>query len=326
MDRRTAMGTLAALGAGSFSIATRAQSGYPTKPVRIVVGVAPGGSTDMVARLYAQKLTERLKQSFIVENRPGASGTLAADLVARAAGDGYTLFVTAPTVTVVAPLLYRNLAFDPARDFTPVTLLGGGPLALAVHTETGVTQVSELLDLAKSRPGKIAFGSGGKGTASHLSAELFATMAGVQLLHVPYKGDGQAVTDLVGGQVQLMFTGYNLLEPHIKSGRIKLLALTSAQRYAGMPQIPTVAESGVKGYEALGWNGLFAPSSTPAPIVELIARACHAIRSDPDMKARLRAMTFDGLQTETPAAFAALHRAEEARWKGVIQAANIQPE
>ena len=303
-----------------------AQPDYPAKPVRLLVGVAPGGAADVFARLYAQKVGEALQRSFVVENRAGAGGTLAADVVAKAAADGYTLLVSAPTVMVVAPYLYKKLPFDPTRDFEPVALLSGGPLVLVVHASVPANNVAELLALAKGKPGQLAFGSGGQGTASHLTAEMFASATGIQLLHSPYKGDGQAVTDLVGGQVQMMFTALSLVDPQIKAGRLKLLAVTSKIRLPSIPQVPTVDESGVQGFESLGWIGLFAPAKTPAAIVQKLALAWNKVRQQPDVEAHFSAMGMGLLRFNSPQEFANFQRSEVGRWSQVIKAAGVQPE
>ena len=303
-----------------------AQTDYPAKPVRLLVGVAPGGAADVFARLYARIVGEALQRSFVVENRAGAGGTLAADVVAKAAADGYTLLVSAPTVMVVAPYLYKKLPFDPTRDFEPVALLSGGPLVLVVHASVPANNVAELLALAKGKPGQLAFGSGGQGTASHLTAEMFASATGIQLLHSPYKGDGQAVTDLVGGQVQMMFTALSLVDPQIKAGRLKLLAVTSKIRLPSIPQVPTVDESGVQGFESLGWIGLFAPAKTPAAIVQKLALAWNKVRQQPDVEAHFSAMGMGLLRFNSPQEFANFQRSEVGRWSQVIKAAGVQPE
>lgn len=328
MQRRSLLCTSALLGVMSItapvpSIA-QAVNAYPAKPIKLLVGVTAGGAADVFARLAGQKMGESLGQSFIVENKAGAGGTLAAEVAARAPADGYTLLVTAPTVMVVAPFLYKGLAFSPARDFVPITVLGGGPLVLVTHASVPAHNVSELQALARAKSGQITFGSGGQGTASHLSAELFAKLSDVKLLHIPYKGDGQAVNDLLSGQVQMMITGYNLVEPHIRSGRLRLLATTGRERLPILPQVPTLQETGLKGYESLGWIGLYAPAGTPDPIVRRLAAEWNKARQQPELAAQLAAMGMGALSTNSPEAFAAFQRAEVDRWSKVIADAGVK--
>ena len=327
MNRRQTFKLLAtAAPALAWGVGAWAQPTYPAKPVRILVGVAPGGAADVFGRLCAQKLGDALQQSFFVENKAGAGGTLAADAAAKAAADGYTLLVSAPTVMVVAPFLYKNLPFDPARDFEPVVLLGGGPLVLVVHASVPASNVAELVALAKTKPDQIAFASGGQGTASHLTGEMFANAAGIKLLHSPYKGDGQGLTDVVGGQVQMMFTALNLADAQIKAGRLKLLAVTSKTRLASISNVPTVDESGLRGFESLGWIGLFAPAKTPAAIVQKLAAEWQKVRRQPDVSARFDAMGMGVINFNSSQEFAAFQRSEVNRWAQVIKAAGVQPE
>lgn len=327
MNRRHTFKLLAAAApALAWGSSTWAQADYPSKPVRVLVGVAPGGAADVLGRLCAQKLGDAWQRSFFVENKPGAGGTLAADAAAKSPPDGYTLLVSAPTVMVVAPFLYKNLPFDPARDFEPVAVLGGGPLVLVVHSGVQANNVAELVALAKAKPDQIAFASGGQGTASHLTAEMFANAAGVKMLHSPYKGDGQGLTDVVGGQVQIMFTALNLADAQIKAGRLKLLAVTSKTRLASVPHVPTLDESGLRGFESLGWIGLFAPARTPAAIVQKLAAEWQKVRRQPDVSARFDAMGMGVINFNSPQEFAAFQRSEVNRWAQVIKAAGVQPE
>ncbi|WP_028605427.1 Bug family tripartite tricarboxylate transporter substrate binding protein [Ottowia thiooxydans] len=303
-----------------------AQQPYPQKPIRVVVGVAPGGAGDILGRLFAQRLSEG-GQSLFVENKPGAAGTLAADFVAKAAPDGYTLLVAAPATMVVAPFLFKKLSFDPSRDFEPIGLLGGGPLVLVVPSELPVKSVTDLAALIQKAPaGSVAFGSGGQGTASHLTAEAWARAQGAKLIHSPYKGDGQALMDVLGGQVQFMFTGLNLVEPHIKSGRLRVLGVTSKSRLSAIPQIPTLDESGFKGFESLGWLGVYAPAKTPASIIQKLASDWETARKTPAVAGVLNAAGMGALTLKTPAEFASFQRSEITRWAAVIKAAGIEPE
>ena len=303
-----------------------AQSPYPTKPIRVVVGVTPGGAGDILGRLFARSLSEN-GQNLYVDNKPGASGTLSADFVAKAAPDGYTLLVAAPTTMVVAPHLFKQLSFVPSRDLEPVALIGGGPLVLVVPSGLPVKSVSDLVAyIRQAPPGSVAFGSGGRGTASHLTAEAWARTMGATLLHSPYKGDGQAVLDVMGGQVQFMFTGLNLVEPHIKSGRLRLLAVTGKSRFTTLPQVPTLDESGFKGFESLGWLGVYAPAKTPAPIIQKLAGEWDVARKTPAVSRVLDMAGMGALSFNSPAEFARFQQSDATRWAAVIKAAGIEPE
>jgi tripartite-type tricarboxylate transporter receptor subunit TctC len=276
--------------------------------------------------MFAQKVGEALGQNIIVDNKPGASGTLAADTAAKSPADGLTLLASSPTVMIVAPHLYKSLPFHPGKDFDPVVLLGGGPLVLVVHADTPARTVQDLVALGKAKPGQIAFGSGGLGTASHLSSAMFAHQAGVQLLHSPYKGEGQAINDLLGGQVQMMLTAYNLVEPHVKSGRLRLLGVSSKTRMAALPQAPTLDESGLRGYESLGWIGIYAPAKTPMAVRERIAAEWRKARATPEIASKFDSTGMGYIPSGTPEEFAAFQLAETTRWAKVIKDANIQPE
>lgn len=331
MIRRDSIKRLVALTAAAFTAALGASAqaqapAYPSKPVKVMVGVAAGGAADYFGRIFAQKMTESMGQSFFVDNKPGAGGTLAADAVAKSPADGYTLLVTAPTVMIVAPYLYKQLGFVPSRDFVPIALLGGGPLVLVVNSAVPARNVAELIALARSKSGQLAFGSGGQGTAAHLTAELFANMAGVKLVHVPYKGDGQAVTDLLGGQVQMMFTVLNLVEPHIKSGRLRILGVTSKSRFAPTPDVPTIHESGLKDFEAAGWIGVFAPTNTPAPVIQRISTEWQKARRQPDVTAKFDPLGWNTISFNTTEEFGAFIKTETVRWGKVIQDAGVKPE
>lgn len=313
---------LAAAGAAS------AQSDYPARPVRILVGVNAGGAADVMARTFAQHVGEAMKANFVVDNKPGAGGTVAADAAAKAAPDGYTLVAAAPTAMIVAPHLYRKLGYDPATDFAPIAVLGGGPLVLVASAGAPVRSVADVIALAKSRPGQVVYGSGGQGSAGHLTMEMFASSAGLQLVHVPYKGDGQAANDLLGGQFQIMFTAYRLVEPHVKSGKLRLLAVSSGTRPKHMPDVPTVAESdpSLAGFESLGWIGLFAPARTPPAIAKRLSDAWVAVRRMPDVARRFENFGMDFVTTASPEDFARFMQAERSRWAKVIAAAGVKPD
>jgi tripartite-type tricarboxylate transporter receptor subunit TctC len=325
MNRRKALSGLCCL-ASAAGFTALAQPAYPNKPIRLLVGVAPGGAADVMGRMFAQRVSEALGSSIVVDNKAGASGTIAAEAAAKAAPDGYTLVATAPTVTIVSPHLYKQLGFNPQKDLEPVVLLGGGPLGVLVHADVPAKTLQELIALAKAKPGQIAFGSGGQGTNSHLTAEMLANQAGVELLHSPYKGEGQALTDLLGGQIQLQITGLNLAEPHIKSGKLRLLAVTGKTRLTAWPQVPTVDESGLRGFEALGWIGIFAPAKTPAAIKERLATEWRKARALPEVAKYFEASGMAYLPSGTPEEFAAFHKSEVTRWASVLQKASLKPE
>ena len=246
----------------AFAASGAVAQAYPSKPVRVVIPLGTGGTTDVPGRIVAQRLSEALGQQFIVENKVGAGGTIGADFVAKSKPDGYTLLLTA-TPHVISANLYKNLPYNALGDFAPVIRVASGPYVLTVHPSLGVNSVRELIALAKKQPGKIDYASSGNGSAQHLVGALFAHMAGIELSHVPYKSSSQAQQDLVAGMVKVGFPGTPIVLPHMKSGRLKALAVTTAQRSAHLPDVPTIAEAGVPGYEALVWVGMLAPAGTP---------------------------------------------------------------
>jgi tripartite-type tricarboxylate transporter receptor subunit TctC len=326
MNRRDALKGLGILGAAACGVrGSDAQAAeYPTHAVQVYVGTAPGGITDYMGRLFAQCLSQRTSQSFIVQNHGGASGTLAAGEVARAAADGYTLLATTPTVMIVAPHMYHPLSFDPVKDFVPVCLLGAGPMVLVVNADLPVHSVADLVALARGKPGVLAYASGGTGTAAHLTGELFASAAGVKLVHVPYKGDGQGAIDVIGGQVQMMFSTMNVLGPQIKSGRLRALGVASGKRMASSPDIPTMAEAGVKGVESLAWVAIYAPKGTPAAIVSSLNDQWQAARATADVSNQIESVAMSDVAFKTPAELASFQQAETARWSEVIRASGVE--
>jgi tripartite-type tricarboxylate transporter receptor subunit TctC len=297
---------------------------YPTKTVRMIVGFSPGGSTDVTARLVAQKLTEAWKQQVIVDNRPGAGGNIGAEVVAKSAPDGYTLLVATTGVMAINHKLYRTLAYDAVRDFAPVTQFGSLPLILVIHPSLPAKSAKDLVALAKARPGQLSYASSGVGGATHMTAEVFRMMAGVDIVHIPYKGSGQAMVDVISGQVPIAFDQITSSYPHVESGKLRVLAITSAKRFPTLPNVPTIDESGVKGYEADSWNGLAAPAATPKDIVVRIQTEVARVLFLPDMKERL---LKDGIQPvgSTPEQFAAHIKSERAKWEKVIERAGIKP-
>jgi tripartite-type tricarboxylate transporter receptor subunit TctC len=314
-----------AAGAAALPVASRtawAQS-YPAQPVRIIVGFAPGSGSDIFARLMAQWLSERMGQTFLIENRPGAGGNLGTEAAANAPADGYTLLQTVPA-HAVNDTLYDKLSFNFLRDLAPVGGTARVPFVLEVNLSVPVTTVPEFIAYAKANPGKLNFASPGIGTGIHMAGELFKLMTGVNMVHVPYRGAAGAMTDLIGGQVQVMFDTMAASIPHIKAGKVRPLAVTTAGRSALLPDLPTVGDF-VPGYEASGPFGLAAPKNTPAEIVARINREMNAVLADPKVKARLADLGADAL-TGSPAEFARLMTDETEKWAKVIRSANIRVE
>jgi tripartite-type tricarboxylate transporter receptor subunit TctC len=308
----------------ALSAAGTVAQGYPTKPVRIVVPFSPGGSTDVTARLVAQKLTEAWRQQAIVDNRAGAGGNIGAEAVAKSPPDGYTLLLATTGVMSINHRLYRSLPYDALKDFAPVTQIGALPLILIVHPSLPVKQVRDLVAIARAQPGQLSYASSGIGSATHMTAELFRMMAGVDIVHVPYKGSGQAMTDLISGQVGVAFDQITSSLPHVQSGKLRALAVTSARRFPSVPDLPSIAEAGIKGYESVSWNGIAAPAATPREIVARIQQDIARALQLPDMKERF---FKDGIEPvgSTPEQFAAHIRSERAKWEKVIERAAIKP-
>jgi len=321
------MGVALAVAAAALALsgAPVAQAeGYPARPLRVVVPYAAGGSTDVLARIISQKLTETLGQPVVVDNRTGAGTLIATEIVAHAAPDGHTLLMATPPLTV-ASALYQKVPFDVARDFAAVTNIAATSNVLVVHPSVAAHSVRELVTLASASPGKFAFGSSGVGGASHLATELFRSMAGIELLHVPYKGGSVAVTDLLGGRLALMFANLTTIQSHLKAGKVRALAIGTAQRSLVVPELPTVAEAGVPGYEANNWNGVVVPAGTPRAVVERLQREIKAIVNAPDMRDKLLRAAFEPI-ADTPAEFGRYLAAERTKWAKVVRDAGIKPE
>jgi len=296
---------------------------YPSRPIRLILGFAAGGSADIVARLIAQFVSERIGQPVIVENRTGASSNLAGESVARSAPDGYTLlFVT--TVNAINATFFDNLKFELKRDFAPVSGVTRAPNVLEINPSVPANTVAEFIAYAKANPGKLNMASSGNGTSIHLAGELFKAMTGTNLVHVPYRSPPQAMTDLLAGQVQVMFDVMTQGLQHIKEGRLRALAVTTAARSDALPDVPTVAET-VPGYEASSWSGVCAPSGTPAAIVAMLNKEINAALTDPTIKARLASMGSTAI-TGSPAEFAAFLSEEADKWGKVVRSANIKAE
>ena len=296
---------------------------YPTKAVRLIVGFPAGGTSDIMARLTGQKLSEAWGQTFIIDNRPGAGGNIGTELVAKAAPDGYTLLVSPGSTLTSNPAVYSKVPFDTVRDFAPVTMIAGVPNALVVHPSVPVKNVKELIALAKASPGQLAYASTGAGQSTHLSAELLKTSAGINLIHVPYKGSAPALTDIVAGQVSVMFDNLPSVLPFIKSGRLKPLAVSSAARSRALPEVPTVAESALPGFDVTVWFGVLAPAATSRDTVNrLNAEIVKAIKT-PDMRERFTQQGADPIGN-TPEDFAAVIKRDLAKWAKVVKDANIK--
>jgi tripartite-type tricarboxylate transporter receptor subunit TctC len=295
---------------------------YPSRPIRVIVPFSPGGAVDGPTRIVAQELTRRLGQQVVVENRPGAGATIGSEAVAKAAPDGYTLLLASQT-NAISATLYSKLSFSPIDDFAPISLIGREPAVLVVHPSLPVKTVKELLDLARSQPGQLDYASSGNGSGQHLFAAQLFSMAGVTLNHVPYRGSGQATTDLIAGVVKVSVPGLAGMLPHIRSGKLRPLATTGAQRAPQLPDVPTLAESGFPGHSAYVWLGLLAPRGTPAPIVEQLNREVLAALGTPEVKDYMGNASIDVFGS-TPAEFGAFFRTERDTWGRVIQSIGVK--
>ena len=297
---------------------------YPDKPVRMILPFPPGGVTDILARALAEKLAPRLGQPVVVENKPGAGTVLASDLVARAPADGYTVLLAASSLGT-APMLYEKVSYDAIKSFTPITQVASVVHVLVVNPQLPFKSVADLLNYAKQNPGKLNYASTGTGTSTHLEGELLKSMGKVDLVHIPYKGSGPALTDVVGGQVNVMIDALGSSGPFIKSGKLRALAVTTAKRSESVPELPTVAESGLPGYEAMPWLGLVAPAGTPQPVVDRLHREVTAILKEPELRERFKGWGLD-IIGNTPAEFSAFLRRDIDQWSRVITSANIKAE
>ena len=300
-----------------------AQSNYPNKPIRLVVIFPAGGTADILARTIGQKLTERWGQQVVVDNRPGAGGNLATEIVAKAAPDGYTILLGGLTTHGINPSLYRKLPYDPVKDFAPVTLAAATPLVLVVNPSLPVQSMQELVLLAKSRPREFNFASFGNGTSGHLCGVLFNSMAGIEMTHVAYKGSPAAVADLVAGRVQVMFDAIPVALPQIKAGRLKALAVTDSRRSNALPEVPTVEEAGLPGFQVVGWLGFFAPAAVPKEIVHKLSAEIVTILNMPDVRERLTNLGMEP-KGNTPGEFAAFVDSELKKWAPVVKASGAQ--
>jgi tripartite-type tricarboxylate transporter receptor subunit TctC len=307
----------AAIGALAQSSATSPGPAYPTKPIRIIVPFPAGGTSDILARAIGQKLTEEWKQQVIVDNRPGAGANIGAEIVAKSPPDGYTLFI-ASTIHTINPSLYGKLAYDPVRDFTPITLIATTSQVLVVHPSLPVRTVKEFIAYAKKRPGEINYSSAGNGSQPHLTAELFKSRTGINIVHVPYKGAPPAMADLLAGHVAVSFATSPSAVPQVKAGKLRALGVSTARRIAALPDVPTISEAGVPGFEASGANGLVGPAGMPLPIVDKLNAAVSRIVNEPAMSRYLSGQGADP-HTTTPEEYGAYIRSEVAKWAKVVK-------
>ncbi|WP_454741252.1 Bug family tripartite tricarboxylate transporter substrate binding protein [Cupriavidus necator] len=322
--RRHALIALAAACAAGAAASVRAQP-WPARPIRMVVPFPPGSSPDLIARIVTEKLATALGQPVLVENRPGAGGNIGTGMVARAAPDGYTLLFTINGPLVTAPTLSRNLNYDPFRQLAPVTLVATSPNVLVVDARLPVHNLREFVALARSKPGELNYGSPGNGSASHLAMEQLKAMAGIDLQHVPYPGFPQITTAMAGGQVQAGFMVPAIAMPQVNAGKLRVLAVTTTGRTAVLPSVPTVAESGYPGFEAISWQAVLAPAGTPQPVIDRLYRELVAIIGSADVRDKMRAQYFVPAGT-APASLRQTMASEKARWDKVIRAAGVQPE
>jgi tripartite-type tricarboxylate transporter receptor subunit TctC len=308
-----------------FAFASAAAQPYPMKPIRFIVPSAPGGSSDFIARTFAQKITESLRQQVIVDNRAGGTGLIGVQVASKAAADGYTVLIASSSAFATTPALTPKLAYDPIKDFSPVTLIVVSPNMLTAHPSVPAQTLSELIQLAKAKPGQITFASPGVGSLSHMAGELLMRAAGIKMLHVPYKGGGLAVSDLVGGQVQLLFGSVSTSVPLVRAGKLRALAVTTTKRVIAVPDVPTIAESGYPGYEAVQWFGLVVPAGTPRPIIDKLRNEVARIVVLEDVKAALTRQGFDGVGG-TSEEFGDYIKAELAKWSKLFKEIGLQAE
>jgi tripartite-type tricarboxylate transporter receptor subunit TctC len=299
-----------------------AQGAYPTKPVRLIVAFPPGGSTDIIARLVGQKLSERVGQQVVVDNRGGAGGTIGTDIAAKSTADGYTLTMGTTSTHVIAPAIFPTVKYDPIKDFEPITLVASTPYLLVLHPGVKAKSLKDFIALVKSQPGKLNYASAGSGTTTQIAMEMLKLAAGIDIVHVPYNGNGPAGTATMGGQVQALFGSMPAVLPHAKAGRLNAIAVGTAKRSSALPNVPTVAESGYPGFEVSLWLGFFAPKGTPAPVLKKLYGELVTIAKSPEMKEPFERNGADPMTT-TPAELTKLMSGELDKYKKVIKAANI---
>lgn len=317
IHRRAVLQGAAALACGGLMAAASAQ-GFPTRPITIIVPFSAGGTTDILARIVGQGLTTELGQSVIVDNKPGAGGNIGASLAAKAQPDGYTLFMGTVGTHAINQALYKKMPFDPVKDFAPLSRVATVPNLLVAHPSQPFKTVKELIAYAKAHPGDVTYGSPGSGASPHVSGALFQSMTGAQLTHVPYKGSAPAMSDLLGGQIAVMFDNMPSAIQHVRSGKLRPIAVTTAKRSPELPDVPTIAESGVPGYEATSWFGMFAPAATPKPVLDKLHAALMKVLAQPDVKKKIAEQGGD-VVAETPAQFAAFIHSESVKWGKVVK-------
>jgi tripartite-type tricarboxylate transporter receptor subunit TctC len=301
-----------------FATAVHAQP-YPAKPVRMVVGFPPGGGTDVVARIIAPGLSEGLGQPVVIENRPGATGTAAAGMVAKSPADGYTIMMGHVSVNAIAPSLFASLPYDVSKDFAPIAIAASVPHLIVIHPSLPVNSLREVISYLGQQPGKFSFPSAGNGSMPHLAGEFFASLAGLTLLHVPYKGSGQSMQDLLGGQHLIAFDTMPASAPHVRSGKLRALAVSSAARLPAFPAVPTAEEAGLAGYQVTTWYGVFAPAGTPPAIVSRLHREIVKVMQSPEARSKLEGIGADGTVSRSPEEFAALVRSDTARYAKIVK-------
>lgn len=297
-----------------------AGAAYPDKPIRLIVPFTAGGAADVMARSMGQRLGEVLGQQVLIDNRGGAGGTTAAEAVAKSPADGYTLMFGTMGTHAINAALYPKMRYDPVKDFAPVSLTHVNPRVLVVKPALGVNSIAELIALAKRKPGELNYGSAGNGSSGHLSGALFASMAGIEMLHIPYKGSAPLLTDMLAGRIDLTFDSYTVYEEHIKNGTVKPLGVTSQQRMTVLPAVPAIAEAGLKGYDVSNWLGVLAPAGTPRPVVAALHAALSKVMADPEHKRQLAALGIEATAT-TPEAFAEVIRADIPKWAEIVKRA-----
>lgn len=316
-SRRAVLSTIALAAAATLPLGASAQN-YPTKPITIVVPFAAGGTTDILARLVGQHLSTELGQPVVVENKAGAGGNIGAAYAAKAPADGHTLFMGTVGTHAINAALYKKLPYDPVKDFAPLSRVAMVPNLLVAHPSQPFKTVQEMIAYAKANPGKINFGSPGNGSSPHLSGELFKSLTKVDMVHVPYKGSAPAVSDLLGGQISIMFDNLPSVIPHVRAGKLRAIAISTAKRSADLPNVPTIAEAGVPGYEATSWFGMFAPAATPAPVLAKISTALGKVLANPEVKKKIDDQGGEPAN-ETPAQFADFIQKESLKWGKVVK-------
>jgi tripartite-type tricarboxylate transporter receptor subunit TctC len=324
MDMSTKTGSLAGLVLFALGVTGAQAQAYPSKPVRVIVGFAAGGPSDIVARLMAQQLTDRLGRQVVVENRPGATGTIGAELVAKAPPDGHALYLASQTTHAVAPYMYAKVGYDPLKDFSTVVLVAHNPLLAVTHPSLGVKSIKELVAMAKKRPGDLNYATGGQGSSPHMSVELLKSMTGIKMEAIHYKGDGAAIGELLGGQVPIMFASIAGLLPHARSGKLRGIAITGARRSAIAPEYPTIQEElGLKGYEVVTWFGILTTAGTPNEIVNRLNKEIVQSLSVPSVKESIAKLGME-IVGNTPEQYAAFLKEENVKWGNMVKRLNLK--